>query len=124
MTRQSCQRGVAAAASGDWMKAWRSTGRNRPELRRLFWITPAISRPKRCASGVPPAMAGMAIGIGSVRARVMSITAPCAIAAFGISDQDMMPGATIAAPAPNSAARRVRTAGEVRGFIAAQALSG
>ena len=63
ITRQSWKRGAWAAASGVWMKAARSTGRNRPEERRLFSTTPAMSRPSRCASPVP-AKSGTAIGIG------------------------------------------------------------
>jgi hypothetical protein len=97
ITRQSWKRGACAAASAVWMKAARSTGRNRPDERRLLSTTPAMSRPSRCASPLP-AKSGTAIGIGSVRARVMSITAPWARAPPR--------GARPAAAAAPSAARR------------------
>ena len=53
------------------MKAAWSIGRNSPQRARSALITPVISAP----SAEPPKF-GSAIGIGSVRARLTSITAP------------------------------------------------
>ena len=64
-------------------------------------ITRAMSRPTRWPSPAP-AKSGMAIGIGSVRALVMSTTELCAWAAAGRPASSGRPRAM----PPNSAARR------------------
>jgi hypothetical protein len=85
----------------------RSTGRNRPEVRRLLAMTRLMLAPSRAPSLPVPAMSGMAIGTGSVRARVMSITVPdWACAASGVA---RIPAA------PVSSERRSRVTGEVSG---------